>query len=360
MFRLFAGTIAASVSVALLTVSLAQFGYAQQTSPEAQARAERADAQRRREIPQIAAQARPEDAAVQQAQEQGADGGFQGGQGGRGGRGRGRGGRSAGDGSFNAAQLQRVEEQESAFPPRGGRGGPSTIDAPISTGPKVPIAINVWAITVNLPAHKASDQEAVKLSTEVNNLPIAIGSQSDVRAFLEKLKAAEMLQRAREFRMLSTTGENCALVLGVQVPMVTSTTVSGGGRGGRGAGGFGADGSPIATLGGTRLNQINYQSVGTNIQLMPQIEPNGQIQIKFSYAASEVEKDPEVVISESADGSDRLAADRTTAQTVTAMLRLKSGSAVIAHSEADSSWAGRAGRPTRLIIISATTLQPVE
>jgi hypothetical protein len=226
-----------------------------------------------------------------------------------------------------------------------------------SSGPEVPIAFDVWLVTVSLPAHKATDTAAMALATEIDNLPFTLGSRNDVRALIDRLRAAEMLQRLREFRVQGSSGEAANIVTGASVPSIMSSTVTG--RSARGnlsaSGAFVGDPSVLL---GTRVNSIQYQQIGTNVQLLPHVDASGGIGIKFVLTLSEIEKDPDVAVSESTDGSGRIAADRIVTQTIKAAVKLESGKVALVHSDAESSWVGRAGKPVRLVFVGATVTGP--
>jgi hypothetical protein len=212
--------------------------------------------------------------------------------------------------------------------------------------PKTPISLQLWVVTIALPQNKAQDEVAANLYERTTRLPVAVGSYNDVITLVERLRAAGLIEKMREFRHAAVNGETSQTQSGATVPTITGSAT----RSPRASGGLTAD----------RVNQIQYKSIGTVVQLNPLIESNGELRVQLYYETSEIEKSPNVTISESEDGTNRILADQTVMRHCQANVRLKSGSAALVQSDTHVQSTGDAVKRTTLIILSATILDSAQ
>lgn len=265
--------------------------------------------------------------------------------GGRVGRG-GRGGRAGGFGRFTPElleQLQQVQGIESAtareiMAQRGGRSGQgratpavTDIDAPPADEAKDVITVNVWVLTLSASRDQMADDLVAALAKKAVNLPPIVGSTDEVRELIEKLKVANLLESAREFRIMALDGQPGIVNTGEVTPRVSGVAVARGG------------------LRSTGLNQVN---IGTQIQVLPHVAGDGSLQVSVQYTMSDVEKAPDVEIAEG------MLADRTKNQSTNTTVRLRSGTAVVVQSDSLTQAWGQVAScvRTQLILLGATVV----
>ena len=107
-------------------------------------------------------------------------------------------------------------------------------------------------------------------------------------------------------------------------------------------------------------NTITMEQVGTTVKALSRIASTGSVYVQLTLESSDVERSPDVVLSE-IPGRKPVSANQVVTQQVLATVRLKSGTAVVVHS--DSSQSMEEGMPqneTKLLILAATADPAVE
>jgi hypothetical protein len=269
---------------------------------------------------------------------------------GRGGRRGERSGRGARAGRGRGFAQDIIEERaqrfgqstlESAVAQRGAAGSGSRDanspgpDEPFANEAKDAVVVHVWLLIISATKEQRADSRIGDLVARATNLPPVVGTLGDLRAWIGKLEAAGVIERLREVRVMALDGQSGQVFAGETAASITGTT----------------------TNMGIRSNNIRQFDIGTQVNVLPHIAKDGALQIRFVYNTSDIEKMPDVVIQEEADGN-RVLADRITHRTTNAAVRLKSGTAVVVQSDTSTRAWGQvaAGVRIEMILLGATVV----
>ncbi|MEX2315943.1 MAG: hypothetical protein WD669_02255 [Pirellulales bacterium] len=259
---------------------------------------------------------------------------------GGGGRRRGRGrGQTAAEEDFLRQSILRQNETPRSAP---AVESPPPLEVPHSTEPRDLIALNLWVLTVEAPRDKAAEDLTASLLARSNDLPLVIGTRDDVRVLVGKLTVAGLLARSREFRVIALNGQPVSIQSGGNQPRIV--VARGGGQGGGGGG----------------MNQVQYQSVGTNISFLPRVVAGGNVDVQLYLTTNEQEEARNVPVAVGPDGNP-ITATRTTNQQLQTTARVKAGAAVLVQSDALADPGNELSSiRTQLIILGATIVPALE
>jgi hypothetical protein len=196
--------------------------------------------------------------------------------------------------------------------------------------PTESIVFTLWIVKVGDSAQPPADELSAKLAERVAALPPVVGSVKEVQELIGQLKVAGLARSVREFRLVAHNGQMAAVQTGKNQPRVVASAVSPDGR----------------------MNSIQYEPLGTLVEIRPRIDAERNIQVSVKIGQSDLEKSTEVMLAEPADGSPTFADVITTRQFNTAT-SLKNNSAVLLQSVSSSDSDGEASAETELIILGA-------
>lgn len=168
------------------------------------------------------------------------------------------------------------------------------------------------------------------------------GTADDVAARLDALKQQGRLTGLRCIRLAATEGQRASVNSAAEVSIVTAVQRFGGGRGGAVAGdqGFaGGRGGPVP------LN-VERRNVGTLIEVLPRVAPDGIVQLDLKVEDSRV-------VTEVGAGDAAQAMPVLTVTTVTGAVSVRVGQAAVATGLTES---GTTRRQTAVIV----TVRPSE
>jgi hypothetical protein len=280
----------------------------------------------------------------------------------------GRGGRGSSRSNQQPTFLNPQSGERSELAQFGRQDGSAELSVEPATGqPSEMVAFTVWDVTIAEPSAPETDELVGKLIDKATSLPTVVGTADEVRDLIGRLKAASLLRKSREFRLLTTDGQTASTQSGSDRPSVIATQVSpmGAGRGGRSR--------PNVELQATNpapapseppvpeqivSNSIQMRAVGTQVQLTPRIDSAGGIMVQFNYNSSDLERSPNVTLSE-IPGRKPVMADSTTTCQIQSTLRLKSGTAVVVQSDTMRSVDGETPSGRTQLVILAASVQPV-
>jgi hypothetical protein len=217
---------------------------------------------------------------------------------------------------------------------RQSQGGFNNTQTPVentlSDEPTESIAFTLWIVKVGDSAQPPADELSAKLAERVAALPPVVGSVKEVQELIGQIKVAGLVRSVREFRLVAHNGQLATVQTGTNQPRVVASAVSPDGR----------------------MNSIQYEPLGTLVEIRPRIDAERNIQVSVKIGQSNLEKSTEVMLAEPADGSPTFADVITTRQFNTAT-SLKNNSAVLLQSVSSSDADGEAGAETELIILGA-------
>lgn len=229
------------------------------------------------------------------------------------------------------------------------------------------IAFTVWDLTIADSSAPETDELVGKLIDKANNLPTVVGTPDDVRELIGRLKAASLVRKLREFRLITTDGQPASVQSGTDRPSVIATQVSQMGAGRTARSRTNIELQPAAPAPAPAepptpepfvTNSIQMRSVGTQVQLTPRIDAASGIVVQFNYTSSDLERSPNVTLSE-IPGRKPLMADYLTTCQVQSAVRLKSGTAVVVQSDTMRSADGETPTGRTQLLILAASVQPV-
>jgi hypothetical protein len=257
--------------------------------------------------------------------------------------------------------------QTPQFAPRNQLASQPQSDAAFSE-PRDTISLNFWDLTISNSAGPESDELVGKLIDKANNLPTVIGTVDEVRDLISRLKAAGVMRKSREFRLLATNDQPVYAQSGASRPSVIASnfTPSASGRGGRRAT-FEAP-APNPTPAPTPneptaselivTNSIQYREIGTVVEVIPRIDASGAVLAQFTYNASDIETSSDVPLAV-IPGRKSTMADRIVTCQIRSTARLKSGTAVVVHTDSAHSTDGESSTGRTQLLILAASVQPV-
>jgi hypothetical protein len=240
-------------------------------------------------------------------------------------------------------------------------------DTTTTSEPRDMVAFTVWDVTIVDSSAPEADELVGKLIDKATNLPTVVGTADEVRDLITRLKAASLVRKSREFRLLTTDGQTASTQSGSDRPSIIATQVSplGAGRSGRSRPSVELQAptpTPMPNEPPTPeqmvSNSIQMRSVGTQVQLTPRIDSAGGIMVQFNYSSSDLERSPSVTLSE-IPGRKPVMADITTTCQIQSTLRLKSGTAVVVQSDTMRSVDGETPSGRTQLVILAASVRPV-
>jgi hypothetical protein len=222
--------------------------------------------------------------------------------------------------------------------------------------------MTIWVLTIGESAEPPNDELSDRLADRVKNLPSRFASAETVRDLIGQLKVAGMLRHAREFRFTTLNGQPAQIKAGANQPRVVATKIDP--RPGRAFGQQSRGNQPGGEIANQQAqenslvtNSVTYEPTGTIIRVWPSIDASASIRVQFDCTSSDIEKDPHVVLSE-VTGRAPLTADKITTQQVTSTVRLKSGTAMLVHSDSTQTAGEDPAKSARQLIILAAAVEP--
>ncbi len=229
--------------------------------------------------------------------------------------------------------------------------------------PKDSVSITIWALTVVDAAEPPADELTADFADRVNNLPDEFSSAGEVRELVGRLKVAGMLRRAREFRLTTLEGQPAEVHVGANTPRVVATKIDPQPDRMRRRNRNQQEAEPVAAASeqidsaqsdAIVTNAIAMEELGTIVQVVPNIDSSGGLQVKLDYNSSDIENAPDVVLME-VPGRKPVAASRIVTQRVETVARLKSGTAVLVQADSWHRMIDDAPKSeTRLLILAAS------
>jgi hypothetical protein len=236
--------------------------------------------------------------------------------------------------------------------------------------PRDMIALTVWDLTISDSTGPESDELVGKLIDKTSNLPTVVGTADEVRDLVNRLKAASLVRKSREVRVLTTDGQPTYAQSGTSRPSVVAsnfTTINPPmtGRGSRRANLEAPAPNPTPAPTPNEppapepivTNSIQYRDIGTIVELIPRIDTSGAVLVQFSYNSSDIESSPDVALTDM-PGRKPIMADRTVICQVRSSVRLKSGTAVIVQTDASRTSNGESSTGDTRLLILAASVQP--
>jgi hypothetical protein len=192
------------------------------------------------------------------------------------------------------------------------------------------IAITVWILTLAEQAEPTSDELSANLAERAANLPPIIGSIDEARELIGRMQAADLVRKMRAIRLLAIDGQKVSAEVAVNMPRVVATAQSE----------------------GRRMNNIRIEPTGTIVRVVPRIDDKRKIQVSVTYEASNMEKSSDVAVMEGPE-EEAMYADVTATQKLETTVSVRSGDAVLLHSDALLGADGTDGNELKLIILGA-------
>jgi hypothetical protein len=218
----------------------------------------------------------------------------------------------------------------------GGRGdGDLVAENPPSDENKAMITLSIWILKLS-ESHEDADAElTARIASQAASLSPMVGSVSEVRELVGKMRAAGLLRSERELRMVTLDGQPVTTHAGRNRPRIVATS-SDPRRG--------------------RTSSIAYEPTGTKIEARPQLTLNEFIQVNVNIEESKLEKSTDVTIEAPAEGGP-VFADVVTTQQFSTTARTKNGSAVLLQRDAALDSDDPSRDATELIILGAAVVK---
>jgi hypothetical protein len=207
-----------------------------------------------------------------------------------------------------------------------------------SEHPKAMIGLSIWILDLSEPHEQADAEIMAKLAERAENLSPVIGSSSEVRELVARMRAAGMLLSERSLRMVTLDGQPVTAQIGRNEPRVVG--VSNDPRRGQ-------------------TSSLVMEPIGIKIRALPQIDSDDQIQVSLEIGESNVEKSADVTISVTAEGGPQFA-DVVTTRQFTTTARTKGGSAVLLKCDASVDAEDASRNKTEVIILGAAVVDAPE
>ena len=196
----------------------------------------------------------------------------------------------------------------------------------VPSAPAKLVAVDLWVVTLRMPKDVVQEDQIGPVLRQAENSPTVIGSRDDARKLLDRLKDQGAVQRLQKSRIATLSGHKGQVLRGDKVPMITGMTTT--------------------TFGQT--NNIQFQQVGSSVQLVPTVINGDEIRVELNYERSDVVNSADVVLARPNEGEPTPAQD-VTSQTFTTTSTLKSGEAALVALLSDTDEGN-----TTLFILSAS------
>jgi hypothetical protein len=221
---------------------------------------------------------------------------------------------------------------------RGGRDEEASVAENLpSERPKAMIALSIWILDLS-ESHEEADAEVMTKLAERAEVSPVIGSVSEVRELVTRMRAAGMLRSERALRMVTLDGQPVTAQIGRNQPRVVG--VSNDSRRGQ-------------------TSSLVMEPIGIKIRALPQIDSDDQIQVSLEIGESNLEKSTSVTLSITAEGGPQFA-DVVTTRQFNSTARTKSGSAVLLQHDASVDAEDATRNTTELIILGAAVVDASE
>jgi type II/III secretion system protein len=204
-----------------------------------------------------------------------------------------------------------------------------------SEQPKAMIALSVWILKLSASHEEADPELTATISAQTENLSPVIGTVSEVRELVARMRVAGLLGKERELRMVTVDGQPVTAQIGRNQPRIVGTS-SDPRRG--------------------QVNSLKMEEIGVMIKAVPQIDSDEQIQVSLEIGESGFEKSTDVVIAMPAEGGP-LFADVVTTRQFNTTARVKSGNAVLLQRDATRDSTDASRDTTELIILGAAVAE---
>jgi hypothetical protein len=219
-----------------------------------------------------------------------------------------------------------------------GRDDEASVADKLPSGrPKAMIALSIWILNLS-ESHEEADAEVIEKLAERAEVSPLIGSVSEIRELVTRMREAGMLRGERALRMVTLEGQPVTVQIGRNQPRVVG--VSNDSRRGQ-------------------TSNLVMEPIGIKIRALPQIDSDDQIQVSLEIDESNLEKSTDVTLSISADGGPQFAHVVTTRQFNTTA-RTKNGSAVLLRQDAFVDAEDATGNKRELIILGAAVVDTSE
>jgi hypothetical protein len=201
--------------------------------------------------------------------------------------------------------------------------------------PKAMIALSIWILKLSESHEEADAELTVRIAAQAENLSPMVGSVSEVRELVKRMRVAGLLQSERELRMVALDGQQVTAQIGRNQPRIVATA---------------------SDPAHGRMNSIKYEETGVLINASPQIDTEDFIQVSVEIGESDTEKSTDVAISMPLEGAP-LYADVVTMRQFNTTARTKSGEAVVLKNDAVHESKDPAQDTTELIILGAAIVE---
>jgi hypothetical protein len=204
-----------------------------------------------------------------------------------------------------------------------------------SERPKSMIALSIWILKLS-ESHEDADAElTAKIAAQAENLSPVVGSVSEVRELVGRMRVAGLLRSEREFRLLMLEGGTLEHQSGRHQPRVVATAVD-------------------PRRGQT--NSIQFEPTGIKVKARAEVDSDGYVEASLEISESIMVKSENVLIAVSGDGGP-LYADVITNRGITTSARVKNGDAVLLQRDSAIDAADPSLDATELIILGASIVE---
>jgi hypothetical protein len=230
------------------------------------------------------------------------------------------------------------------------------------------VSITHCALTIADAAEPPPDELTANFADRVNNLPDEFSSVDEVRELVGQLKVAGMLRKAREFRLTTLAGQQTEVHVGANTPRVIATKIEPQRDRSPRRIRSPQDADPAAPApdqisagqsDSIVTNAITMEELGTIVQVLPQIDSSGGLQVYVKYSSSDLETVPDVVLTE-VPGRKPVAASRVVTQQAETAVRLKSGTAVLVQADSSHTMTDDAPKSEIRLLILAASVERAE
>ena len=134
-----------------------------------------------------------------------------------------------------------------------------------SERPKAMIALSIWILKLSESHEEADPELTAKLAEHAENLSALIGSVSEVRELVGRMRVAGLLRSERELRMVTLVGQPVTSHIGRNQPRI-----------------IGVSSDPRRG----QTHSLVMEPIGIKIKALPQIDSDDQIQVSLEIGES--------------------------------------------------------------------------
>lgn len=192
------------------------------------------------------------------------------------------------------------------------------------------ISFELWIVSLGKSEKDADDDELDQLLARAGGLPTVVGSSDDARALIHRLSERKAVRAIQEYRLTTLDGCKATVLFSQRVPQIIRVTLNDRGQ----------------------TNNITFQEVGTNLELIPSLRVDRAIQVDISVETSGLEESHDAAIAIPSQGK-AIYASIAVARRITTSVSIESGAAVLVGQLTD-----KMGRKAELVILSATIVGP--